>query len=66
MRVRINGFFETLPQGTSVLDVILRHEEYDVHMIVEVNHRFIHQKDYETTLLKDGDEVELIHPAFGG
>lgn len=66
MRVRINGFFETLPEGTTVMDVIISHQEYDVHMIVELNHRFLHRKDYETTYLQEGDELELIHPAFGG
>ena len=66
MRVVINGFPEHLAEGTSVMEVLLAHQEYDVHMIVELNHRFIHQKDYETTYLKDGDLLELIHPAFGG
>jgi sulfur carrier protein ThiS len=35
-------------------------------MIVELNHRFIHQKDYDATYLMEGDVLELIHPAFGG
>jgi sulfur carrier protein len=66
MRVTINGFFEEVPEQTTIAEVISRNQEFDVHMIVELNHRFIHQKDYEATVLKDGDVVELIHPAFGG
>jgi sulfur carrier protein ThiS len=28
--------------------------------------RFVPPADYERTILKDGDRIELIHPAFGG
>ncbi|HMK64571.1 MAG TPA: sulfur carrier protein ThiS [Thermodesulfobacteriota bacterium] len=66
MRIIINGFKEKIPDYSSIAQVITNNQEYDVHMIVELNHRFIHQKDFETTFLKEGDVLELIHPAFGG
>ena len=66
MRIILNGFQEELPENSTVSSVINSNQEFEVHMIVELNHRFIHQKDYETTVLKDGDVLELIHPAFGG
>ena len=66
MRVTINGFFEEVPDGTTIAEVIDRNQEFEVHMIVELNHRFIHQKDFTTTVLKEGDILELIHAAFGG
>ncbi|MGA3085554.1 MAG: sulfur carrier protein ThiS [Thermodesulfobacteriota bacterium] len=62
----INGFKESLPEKTSVSDVIHSSREFDIHMIVELNHHFIHQKDYESTYLTEGDVLEFIHPAFGG
>jgi thiamine biosynthesis protein ThiS len=62
----INGFKEPLPEKTSISDVIHSSREFEIHMIVELNHRFIHQKDYETTYLTEGDVLEFIHPAFGG
>ena len=40
--------------------------EDTVHLIAEINRRFIHRRDYMTTVLKEGDQVELILPAFGG
>ena len=62
----INGFKESIPGITSISDVINSNREFEIHMIVELNHRFIHQKDYETTFLTEGDILEFIHPAFGG
>ncbi|MEW6185145.1 MAG: sulfur carrier protein ThiS [Thermodesulfobacteriota bacterium] len=66
MQVIINGFPETIPAKTSIMDVLLSRQEYDRHMMVELNHHYIHQRDYQTTVLSEGDELELIHPAFGG
>jgi thiamine biosynthesis protein ThiS len=66
MRIIINGFEESIPEKSTIADVILGNDEYDLHMIVELNHRFIHQKDYPSVFLVEGDILELIHPAFGG
>jgi thiamine biosynthesis protein ThiS len=66
MRIILNGFQEELPEKSSVSSVIRNNQEFEIHMIVELNHRFIHQKDYEATILNEGDVLELIHPAFGG
>ncbi len=66
MRVIINGFKESIPEKASIAEVIHSSREFEIHMIVELNHGFIHQKDYATTYLSEGDVLELIHPAFGG
>jgi thiamine biosynthesis protein ThiS len=66
MRIILNGFQEELPEKSTVASVIRSNQEFEIHMIVELNHRFIHQQDYEATFLAEGDVLELIHPAFGG
>ena len=66
MRVIINGVQESCTENTSIAEVIHTHQEYEPHMIVELNRRFIHQKEYQSTLLSEGDILEMIHPAFGG
>jgi thiamine biosynthesis protein ThiS len=66
MRIILNGFQEELPEKSTISSVILNNQEFEIHMIVELNHRFIHQKDYDATYLMEGDVLELIHPAFGG
>jgi thiamine biosynthesis protein ThiS len=66
MWVIINGYKESLPEKATIAEVIHASQEFEIHMIVELNHRFIHQKDYAATYLTEGDVLELIHPAFGG
>jgi sulfur carrier protein len=66
MQVTINGFTESVPDGASLSEVIESSREYEVHMIVELNHRFIHHKELARIRLQEGDRLELIHPAFGG
>jgi thiamine biosynthesis protein ThiS len=66
MWIIINGFKDSIPEKASIAEVINSSREFEIHMIVELNHRFIHQKDYQTTYLTEGDVLELIHPAFGG
>jgi thiamine biosynthesis protein ThiS len=66
MQVIINGFPEEVPQNSTVAEIIDGNQEFEVHMIAELNHRFVHQNDYKTTVLKEGDVLELIHAAFGG
>ena len=66
MQVIINGFKESVPDGSSISDVIESGQEYEIHMIVELNHRFIPQREFDRVQLQEGDILELIHPAFGG
>jgi thiamine biosynthesis protein ThiS len=66
MWIILNGYKESIPEKASIADVIHTQQEFDIHMIVELNHCYIHQKDYDTTFLTEGDVLELIHPAFGG
>ena len=65
MQVVVNGFVETCRAGTRISDIIDRFEERDHALIVEVNGRFVYPENYSLEL-RDGDRIELIHPAFGG
>jgi thiamine biosynthesis protein ThiS len=66
MQVMVNGFRESFPEGSSISDAIVSCQEYEIHMIVELNHRFIPQNEFDRIQLQEGDILELIHPAFGG
>ena len=61
-----NGLPHTLPDGTTVADLIDMMDEHDLNLIVEVNHKYIFARNYATTVLKDADRVEFINPDFGG
>ena len=51
----------TIERLLAILGEEARHD-----MIVEINHVFVHAKDYASTVIGEGDEIELIHLAFGG
>jgi sulfur carrier protein len=64
--VTVDGFADRVPAGTSVAELIQRHKAQHKDLLVELGGRFVPPGDYERTILKDGDRIELIHPAFGG
>ena len=67
MRIILNGFQEELPENSTVSSVISSNQEFEVHMIVELNHTGLSiRKITRPPFLKEGDVLELIHPAFGG
>ena len=44
----------------------IRQRTGDDHISYLVNGKVISAQEYETTPIKDGDDVRWIHPAFGG
>jgi thiamine biosynthesis protein ThiS len=64
--VMVNGLKETLSENTTIAQLITRHKEGDVDLIVEHNGRFVYPRNYgDITLLHD-DRIEFINPNFGG
>ncbi|MGC8602194.1 MAG: sulfur carrier protein ThiS [Desulfomonilaceae bacterium] len=67
MKFILNGFPENFDILTITVQTLLEMvQEDDPAVIVEINGRFIHRKDFSSCLIYDGDQVELIHPSFGG
>ncbi len=66
MQVIVNGFEEEIESGTTLSSLILLFREQSPSLIVEVNGRFVHPRDYDLRQVQSGDRVEMIHPAFGG
>lgn len=65
MRVKINGKAEDIQEKT-IID-ILRTKNVEPRMVaVEVNSELIEREQYETTFLKDGDEIEFLYFMGGG
>lgn len=50
----------------TVQNLLDRTQEDDPAVIVEINGRFVHRKDFGDRVINDGDRVEFIHPSFGG
>ena len=64
--IMVDGFLERVPAGLGLPELIERQHAQHKDLVVEVNGRFVHPRDYRGLILQDGDRVELIHPAFGG
>lgn len=67
IKVTANGLELKIPYGTTVdklLDILKEPVRHD--LIVEVNRKFIHVKEYGTTAINEGDNIEVIGLDFGG
>ena len=63
--VRING--ELLEKdGKSIADVLLDMNINVQHVAVELNEEIVPKAEYDTTILKDGDHVEVVRFVGGG
>lgn len=67
MKFILNGYPEDFNASTLTIQELLElNQEDDPAVIVELNGKFIHRKNFLTSFVKEGDRVELIHPSFGG
>ncbi len=66
MRIIIDGLAEDVAEGLTLDRLIEERGEDSVELIAEINRRYIHSRDYGSTVLREGDRVELIQAAFGG
>ncbi|MCX7605656.1 MAG: sulfur carrier protein ThiS [Bacteroidia bacterium] len=68
MQVRLNGEAVSLPQALTV-EKLLFHLKVDptqVGIAVAINRRIIPRAEWSTTLLAEGDQVELVYARQGG
>ncbi len=66
IEITLNGMKEKTKTGTTIADIISRAGENDKSLIVEQNNRFVHPHAYPSTIVCEGDRIELINPDFGG
>ncbi len=67
MKIIFNGFPEEFDGcNMTVQNLLDDTQEDDPGVIVEINGRFVHRRDFKVRIIKDGDCVEFIHPSFGG
>jgi sulfur carrier protein len=67
MQIQLNGESTTLPEELSSLsDLILFLNLTAERLAIEVNRQVIRKKDWSTTAIKAGDQVEIVHFVGGG
>ena len=65
MTIRVNGQPKELDDGTTVAQLIAQHNLTPDKVAVELNRRLIRAEKYDT-VLKSGDEVEIVTFVGGG
>jgi sulfur carrier protein len=66
MQVVVNGKPITVPEGLTLAGLLaqlgIRHD----HTAVALNREIARRDRHATTVLRDGDRVEIVHPMAGG
>lgn len=66
MQVILNGRAETVPDGTTVAELLARLEVNPRHAGVEVNRRLVPREEHAGRQLEEGDELEIVTLVGGG
>lgn len=66
MRIELNGEAVELPEGQSVADLLARLELTGRRVAVELNLDIVPRSQHASTLLRDGDRIEVVHAIGGG
>ena len=67
MKIQINGEQREFPQSVLLLAELINELSLTPQRIaVEVNKTIVRRGDWDTTTLKDGDHVEIVHFVGGG
>lgn len=66
IKVTVNGLAESVPHGVSVTFLVEHFAEDSNHCVVEWNGQYVYPGNWSTTLVEEGDVIELINPNFGG
>lgn len=66
MKIVLDGEPERVADGLTVAGLLSARGEPAKHVLVEVNGELVRQAELQRRVLREGDRVEIILPAFGG
>lgn len=66
IHIRLNDELISLDNSCSLAEVLTQQNYPANHFAIAVNRHFIPRGQYATTLLNEGDVVELVSPMQGG
>ena len=64
--IKVNGQDKPIDEGTTLAQLIQQHKLTPQKVAVELNRRLVRTEKYEETVLKAGDEVEIVTFVGGG
>jgi sulfur carrier protein len=66
IKVSVNGEIKELEEGLNIHQMIEALDYRTKGFAVAVNTTFVSIKSYETTIIKDGDTIDILAPVQGG
>ena len=66
MKVFVNGSEKKILSSTTISELIGSLKINSQNVLIEVNREVVVKRDYSATVLKEGDEIELIRFVGGG
>ena len=64
--MRVNGVQKQYPSGLTISEILMRENFEKERVAVELNEDIISKDDYDTTVLKDTDVMEVVSFMGGG
>jgi thiamine biosynthesis protein ThiS len=66
LNIIVNGNETHLPEGSVIKDLIASLELNPQRLAVELNRKIIRRAEWDSTMLSEGDRVEIVHFVGGG
>ena len=66
MRIKLNGEPKDLDEGTTLLGLVEQLSLAPERLAVELNREVVRRADWPSTVLAEGDRVEIVHFVGGG
>ena len=66
MHIQLNGEPVELPDGATVSALLIRLDLVGRRVAVELNLDLVPRSQHESTALREGDQVEVVHAIGGG
>ena len=66
MNIQLNGEGREIPDNSTAQELIEQLGLIGKRLAMEINREIVPRSAYETTTLKQGDEIEIVHAIGGG
>ncbi len=66
MKILVNGEERELEKPVTLLEFLLQLGIPKERVAIEVNKEVVRRKDWEITMINDGDRIEIVHFVGGG
>lgn len=66
MTLTLNGEALELPDGATIRDLLARYGRQDSGVAVAVNLDVVQREEFDSTVLRDGDRIDIVTAVGGG